>query len=246
MTTKLLVSTFMLALLACQPALAEQAAIDGGKVFINDIRGPALKRYRAMVAGLDAFDEHHGLAPAAPEVRFRLRALLGDPDVDLNQLGLRIAGDTLSIPLPLASDHSFTLPRSAAAAKEDADVLLNKKAGKYRWQVLVRSSALPEGVDRLGDLRLECQVAAAIGKRELNFMQRAFTATVMGTADWCSSKKMDWVKISPRLISSATLLAADGRITLEVSEDRRSYTAPTSDKRYPDEALIELRYVDAS
>ena len=43
-------------------------------VEVQGVKNPDMKSYRAVVAGLDAFEEHHALAPTVPELRFRLAA----------------------------------------------------------------------------------------------------------------------------------------------------------------------------
>src|SRR5471032_3173961 len=55
----------LLLLAAGLPAQADDAAT----VQINSIRSPELKPYRVMLAGLDAFDEYHALAPNTHELR---------------------------------------------------------------------------------------------------------------------------------------------------------------------------------
>lgn len=246
----------MLCVLASQPAGAEQqqemqsasASASPGKendaVEIKNIRNPELKTYRVMAAGLDAFDEHHALAPAAPEVRFKLRPRHGAKGVDMDKLALRIAGDQTSIPLPIAPDNTFVLPRSAEAAREDADLLLNKAKGAYRWQPDIHSPGVPAGMRRLGDLRLECQVLVATAKEEIGVMFKAMINSLLLTTDWCSHKKIVLHTASARRIGSATLLHGAQRINLKLSEEGMGYAPPLSDKTYPDDALIDIIFAD--
>ena len=240
----LLIPTLLLTQLASVPALAAPSNDDGGKVLVNGTRNPELKPYRVMSAGLDAFDKYHALAPAAPDVRFKLRPVGGDPTVDMNGLTLRIAGNTTSIPLPLSEDHMFSLPRSSAATDEDADLVLNKKKGSYRWQPMIQSAGVPPGMRRLGDLRLECQVGVAVAKREMSFMERAFVATLLGSTEWCSSGKLNWGVATTRPVRSATLILGPRRVTFPVSDDRMGYTALTGDVTFPDDALIDIQFAD--
>jgi hypothetical protein len=44
-------------------------------VSVKAMKDPEIKAYRSMVAGLDAFDKHHDLAPDAPALRFVLSSL---------------------------------------------------------------------------------------------------------------------------------------------------------------------------
>ena len=125
-------------------AAAESASAPAPReVAVKDFKSPALKNYRAMLAGLDAFETGRALAPDAPGLRFRLRVLPGKARATLDDLKLRIALDDGAIPLPLAPDHSFVLPRNAQAARENAELLLNKPKGGFRWDPLVRSPGVP-------------------------------------------------------------------------------------------------------
>src|SRR5471030_2409778 len=88
----------LLLLAAGLPAQADDAAT----VQINSIRSPELKPYRVMLAGLDAFDEYHALAPNTHELRFKLRLRSGAPtDATMDHLALRIAGNETSVPVAL-------------------------------------------------------------------------------------------------------------------------------------------------
>ena len=209
---------------------------------VNSVRNTELKSYRVMAAGLDAFDDHHALAPRAREVRFQLIPGPGAPDNAMQDLSLRIAGNETSIVLPLAADGSFTLPRSTQADKEDADLITNKKKGQYRWQPVIRSDGVPAGMRRLGDLRLQCQVTIAIAKKEIPFWIRTLVGTLLRTTDWCSAEQLKMGTRSDAPLASATLLDGEQRIALKVEKEGRSFLAPIGDTRYADDTLIELVY----
>jgi hypothetical protein len=239
-----LAALFTGTLLAAPCAMAEPDKGATREVVVKDIRAPELKTYRAMLAGLDAFEEEHALAPAAPEVRFRLRPRSSRPNADLDDLKLRIALDVDSIPVPLAPDHSFVLPRSAEAEKENGDLLLNKKKGDYRWQADVFSAGVPANMRRLGDLRLECRVEVAVIKAEAPFWARALVNSFLLTSDWCSVEKVQFPTYVARRLKAAWLLRGDERIALELSDFGMGYKAPSGNKAYPDSSLIELEYAD--
>jgi hypothetical protein len=221
------------------------AAVDTSQsIHVSSIRNPELKSYRVMTAGLDAFDDHHALAPRAREVRFQLIPGPGAPDNAMQDLSLRIAGNETSIVLPLAADGSFTLPRSAQAEREDADLVTNRKKDTYRWQASVRSDDVPPGMRRLGDLRLQCQVGIAIAKKETPFLLRTLVATKLRTTDWCSAVELKMSTYSDPAIASATLLDGGRRVALQVKNGGTSFLAPLGDTRYADDTLIELVYKD--
>ncbi|MDX8123999.1 hypothetical protein SKZ59_19695 [Janthinobacterium sp. GMG2] len=225
-------------------AHADAPADTGQAVHVNSIRNPELKSYRVMTAGLDAFDDHHALAPKAREVRFQLIPGPGTPADIMQDVALRIAGNDTTITVPLSADGSFVLPRSAQADSEDADLVTNSKQGQFRWQASVRSDGVPPGMRRLGDLRLQCQVTVAIAKKEIPFLIRTLVATKLRTTDWCSADALKMGTHSDPAIASATLLDGERRVALQVKNGGTSFLAPVGDTRYADDTLIELVYKD--
>lgn len=99
------------------PPATQQVTVSGSK-------DPDWKPYRKMLDGLNAFDKFHALAPSA-ELKFILRPQ--QPNLDTTGLKLRIVGDNTSIDVPIAADHTFSVPRVESAAKDDADLRLNSK-----------------------------------------------------------------------------------------------------------------------
>lgn len=243
---RVLAVALLLAQLACAPAMAQVAEGEEQSVVVPGIRNPAMKSYRAMLAGLDAFDAQRALAPTAPELRFRLRSVAGNPAGSaagvLDGVSVRIAGATTSIALPLAADRSFALPRDAAAEDEDAELVLNKSGG-FRWDASVHSADVPAGMRRLGDLRLECQVLVAIGKKEMGFVLRAAANMIIMASDWCMSDKMKTFQVtSLRALERATLVAGERRLPLELAQHRMQFYVPLHDRTFPDSALVELEF----
>jgi hypothetical protein len=211
------------------------------EVVVDGTRHPELKPYRVMSAGLDAFDEYRKLAPAAA-LKFRLLqngAAYGEPQ-KWDGVTLRVAGDQLSIPLPIEADGTFTLPRSQAAYDEDADLALNRKKSTISFYTKVLTPGLPENVRRLGDLRLQCEVTIAIGKKELNFAQRAFYNTVLFGGDWCTSRKATFGLLLDDWPIQATLVDKDKRKTLRTAGYR--IVTPIQDSSLSDDALITFEY----
>lgn len=236
------------AMLACAVIPAACAFADPAAqrdILVNDVRSPELKTYRAMLAGLDAFDAGHALAPNAPEVRFRLRPRSSEPDADLTDLKLRIALDDDAIPVPLAPDHSFVLPRDARAAQQNGDLILNKKKGAYRWQPDIHSTGVPPDMRRMGDLRLECRVMVAVIKEELRFWERALVNSVLLTSDWCSVDKINIATYTPRRLKAAYVITDGERVKLPLAAFGAGFQGPIGDKAYSDDTLIALEYAEA-
>lgn len=241
-----LMACVMLGLAASPQAFAqsEEPARDPNatpEVVVDGTRHPELKPYRVMSAGLDAFDEHRKLAPDAA-LKFRL--LQADVMLGVSQkwdgVTLRVAGDQLSIPLPLEADGTFTLPRSQAAYDEDADLVVNRKKSTISFYTKVLTPGLPENVRRLGDLRLQCEVTIAIGKKELNFAQRAFYNTVLFGGDWCSSRKATFGLLLDDWPMRVTLADKDTHRTLHA--DGYRIVTPIQDKSLSNDALITFEY----
>lgn len=213
---------------------------DATAVVVSGSKDPDWKTYRAFTAGLDTFDEQRRLAPAAT-LRFVL--LPKAVHASLQDIKLRIAGDETSIPLPVAEDGTFTVPRSEAASREDAELLLNRKPGTFRWRPDIRTPGIPSNARRLGDLRLECAVRWAIEQYETPYVIRKLFYAA-GQPCLTSRIKVDY--IAPRPIVAIYLTLGERRSRLPASlleDDGKVYLAPVHDQEWPDEALLEFEYV---
>jgi hypothetical protein len=121
---------------------------------------PVEKSYRKMIRGMDLFEQQRGMSPNAP-LRFKL--LPRKRETDMNHITLAVVGDTVDFLVPVAADHTFTLPHDPLALDEDAQVIPNRKAQSMTWRTEIRTPGLPAGTRRLGDLRLECRVGMEAG-----------------------------------------------------------------------------------
>lgn len=227
-------------LLAGAPALAAETRT----VVVQDVRAPELKTYRVMRAGLDSFDANHALAPEALELRFRLRPVSRAAEEGQPALKLRISLDASSIPLPLAPDDSFVLPRNGQAEAENGDLVLNRKKGAWRWLPEVVSVGVPPTMRRLGDLRLECRVLVAVMKAERTFLQRAIVNTALLSSDWCGVENITTATVTTRKLKSAHVLAGDTRILLPLSRSGTSFQSPIGNRAYADDTLIALAFAN--
>lgn len=225
------------------PAAVPATAAEPGQVVITGIKNPDMRSYRAVIAGLDAFEENHRFAPLAPEVRFRLQAKKGSA-AQTEVMALRIVGDgdSESIALPIDADGFFLVPRIQAAYDSKADLVLNQKKGKFRAEAEVRTPGLPEDVRRLGDMRLECRVRIAIGKYEAPFWIIAFANGVFLTSDWCGHDKIGWPITTAAPLAGVTLVNGDRMF--ELKREGGEYLAPIGDRSWPDDTRIELRFAE--
>jgi len=213
-------------------------------VEVQGVKNPDMRSYRAVVAGLDAFEEHHALAPAVPELRFRLSARGGAEMPAGDALYLRIVGNGDPIPVPVAPDGTFAVPRVQSAYDDDADLVLNRKKGVLKGRPEVRTPGLPDNVRRLGDLRLECRVIVAIAKKEMGLMMNLFINTVLLTPNWCTAgygnEKIKFPFASLRPLDDAEIVDGDRRAPIEVSEF--SFETPIAEAEWSNDARIVLHY----
>jgi len=233
------------------------------RVTVAATRDPVDKSYRKMVAGMDRFERLHALAPQAT-LRFELLPRL--PDTQLEGISLRVAGDTTSMPVPVAPDHTFTLARNAQLLKEDAALIASRKTSTLTWRAQVRSPGVPAGMRRLGDLRLECQVGVEAGLVSNNSRLFAWLGELLTDPDRvCAAPEGNYLFFADRPVFSVTLhdgarsatlpfraLYAGGTQTPEtlpfcdcqVLLDR-SYYAPVWDRGWSDDTLLSFEDMDA-
>ncbi len=255
------ISAWLLAAaLLSNAARGQQAAPP--RVTIAATRDPVDKSYRKMIAGMQRFEREHALAPQAT-LRFELLPRL--PTTRLDGITLRVAGDTLSLPVTVAPDHTFTLELNAQALKEDAALVASSKTSTLTWRARVRSPGVPAGMRRLGDLRLECKVGVQAGLLSNNDQMFAWLGELLTDADRvCASPQGNYLFFSERPLFAVTLrdgarsetlpfdlLYAGGTQTpdtlpfcdCQVLLDR-SFYAPLWDRGWSDDTLLELSYQD--
>lgn len=225
-------------------------------------RDPVDKSYRKMMQGVERFERDHALAPQAV-LRFRL--LPRQPDVDMQGVKLRIAGDTVSVPLPLSEDNSFAPVRNEQALHEDAVLLANRKASSMSWRAQVITPGLPPGTRRLGDLRLECRAGMDSGLISNDPAIISWLSSMLYSTDKvCSQPDGNYLFFTDRPLLGVTLVHGERRAQLpfkmlyaggeqtpaslpycdcQVLLDR-SYYAPLWDNSWPDDTLLEFDYMD--
>jgi hypothetical protein len=226
---------------------------------------PVDKSYRRMVLGMDLFERNRALAPDAP-LRFKL--LPRRKETDMSSIRVEIVGETVEIPVKVASDNTFTLERIQKALDEDASVRPNRKAQTMTWRTEIRTPGLPPDTRRLGDLRLECAVGmeADLVSNWRSALQRI--ADLFGaTRNYCSRIKPRYFFFAERPLFSVTLSSGARRETLSADMlyasalDRpmskedfafcdcevlldRAYFLPLGDRSWPDDTRVEFEYMD--
>jgi hypothetical protein len=248
---------------SCGQALA-QADPPMQSVTVSATRDPVDKSYRKMIKGMDRFEREHALAPAAT-LRFRLLPRLST--ARMTGITLRVAGNNVTLPVPVADDNSFVLPRSEQALREDAAVLANRKTNSMTWRASVNTPGLAPGVRRLGDLRLECKVGMDAGLISNSAPIFGWLSNMLADTDkTCSSPDGNYLFFAERPIYGVTMRHGDRSATLpftmlyaageQTAESLpycdcqvlldRSYYAPIWDQAWPDDTLLEFDYIGSA
>jgi hypothetical protein len=245
-----------IAMLAAACGAAAQDPPTPTSVTVSAARDPVDKSYRKMIAGMDRFEREHALAPQAT-LRFQLLPRL--PGTELDGLTLRVLGETTALPVTVAPDHTFTLPRDARAMAEDAALIASRKTATLTWRAQVRSPGVPPGMRRLGDLRLECLVGVEAGLLSNNARLFAWLGELLTDAGRvCSSPDGNYLFFSDHPLFGVSLRDGDRTATLpldalyaggtqtaatlpfcdcQVLLDR-SYYAPLWDRDWSDDTLL--------
>lgn len=242
---------------------ASAAAQQMPSVSVTSTRDPVDKSYRKMVRGMERFvREQPALAPAAT-LRFRLLPRL--PGTGMTGIELKVVGDTVSLPVPVAPDNSFTLARDERALREDAALVANRRTTSMTWRADVRSPGVPDGMRRLGDLRLECLVGMEAGLVSNNAHLFAWLGDLLTSADKvCTDPDGRYLFFTERPVFAVTLHAGGRSVPAplrylyaggtqapadlpycdcQVLLDR-SYHAPIWDRTWPDDTLLSFEYMD--
>ncbi len=210
-------------------------------VAVAGTKDPDWKPYRKMLDGLDAFDKYRELAPTAP-LKFVLRPQ--KEHLSIVDLKLRIVGDNSNIEVPIADDSTFSIPRDASAAKDDADLRLNSKKGLYRWRPDIHTPGVPPDARRLGDLRLECEVRWAVDKFDASFLAIAYITPLGGA---CHSSRGRVFYTTSKPISSVTLINGERHEKLKAERlDHREHTRyapPIHDENWPNDTLVKFEFL---
>lgn len=234
-------------------------------VEVSAMRDPVEKSYRGIVKGMDLFERRHGLAPRA-SLRFKL--LPRRPDTDMSAVALKIVGDTVAIPVPVAADNTFALGRFAQAFDEDAVVRPDRRAGSMTWRAEIRTPGMPPDTRRLGDLRLECLVGVESGLVSNTASSLlGDLARLIADRGYCAQRVPHYLFFADRPLWSITLVDGARREVLSVdqlyagiaaqpmsADDLRhcdcevlldrTYYAPLGDPGWPDDTRLEFEYMD--
>lgn len=244
------------ALLLCGSAAAEDKPVrELEPVHVNAMRNPEVRKYKVILAGLDAFDKHRALAPAAEGLRFRLRPQAKDEAAQ--PLAVRLVGDGgFNMPLAIDAERRFVVPRVDAAEDAESELELNRKRRTYGTDPYIRTPGLGANQRRLGDLRLECKVTVAMAKQEIPTFGVLAINTILLRTDWCGffgdPEDFRWEGLSRKVHfpyhSDGPLLGAvlvDGKRSAKLEVKGRTFHVPIGNDSWSDDAVIELSYAPA-
>ncbi len=257
-------------MVSCMSAMAQQHGPQVAQMPMVTISAkgnpnPVEKSYRKMLKGLDLFAREHGQSPDA-ELRFKL--LPRKRGTDMQAVTLAVVGDTVDFVLPIAADHTFSLPRNALALQEDALVIPNRRALSMTWRTDIRTPGLPPGTRRLGDLRLECKVGMQAGLiSNYSSLLGRLASALLDTPSYCDKADPQYLFFADRPLFSVALVSGQRREVLAIdklyaaaSDDSglrdnlpycdcevlvdRSYVLPLGDRSWPDDTQVEFEYMD--
>ena len=228
-------------------------------------RDPVEKSYRKMVRGMDLFERQRSLSP---EGVLRFKLLPRKRDVSLDKLDLLVLSDRVELPVPIAADQTFTLPRNAQALADNAQVTPNRKFLTMTWRTDIRTPGLPPNARRLGDLRLECQVGMEAGliSNSSTFIGQ-LTSAVVDTPAYCNRLAPQYLFFADRPVFSVALVNGPRREVLALdklyagaSDDPnlagdlpycdcemlldRTYVLPLGDRSWPDDTRVEFEFME--
>ena len=251
------------AMLACTGASAAEPSLQ--EIAVTATRDPVDKSYRKILKGMDVFERQCGLAPNA-SLRFKL--LFSQYGTNMDGITLEILGDSFMIPVTVAPDRTFTLPRLQKALDEDASVRPNRRADSLTWRTDIRTPGLPPHTRRLGDLRLECLVGmeADLVSNVIPVIGQ-ISKLIDSMVGYCDKPDPHYYFFSERPLFSVTMTAGARRTILPLSELYagasvdplsasdlahcdcqvlldRTYYMPLGDRSWPDDTLIEIEYMD--
>lgn len=130
-------------------------------ITIADTKHPMDLDYVRLMKGLRTFEEQR--QELAPSSVLKFRIVATKDTKTLEDIRLKIKGDTFSLQIPLDADKMFDIPFIEKAQKESAGLMANKRAEDVRIFADVRTPGLPKNTRRLGDLRLQCFVNGSSG-----------------------------------------------------------------------------------
>lgn len=207
-------------------------------VVVHGVAGSFQARYRDLLRGAETFNKKHFYASASELKFFASGAAVAEP---VTPLDIKFETRDSFYDIHLDEAGFFVLPDPGQIDFKDSAMVANRKEGNVDVYPIVRTPADGTSLTHLGDLRLECEVSWAIQKRAVPvYIRSAFF--IAGRS--CHSKHISVSFYSPMPLVSATMRYGQRVEVFLPDRDRHSYRIPVYDKTWPDDTVIEFRYLD--
>ncbi|MEO7495792.1 MAG: hypothetical protein ABIT83_26555 [Massilia sp.] len=206
-------------------------------VRVTGLRAVPWKSYSAMRAALAAFEAHKALAPDAI---FSFAVLPPEGKKLPPNFNLRVrTKDGEEFPITLENGELFQLP-VLPDPDVKADLVSNLKGGQLRIGLLVHTRSVSPDKERLGDIRLRCEINEAIAKVD----QARPPSWKRASASFCTrSGATVWHR--PRAPATGAWLVTNGRreaLPADGNRNRPSYEIRICCGGRGNDAIIEFDY----
>ncbi|CAH0157164.1 hypothetical protein SRABI118_00663 [Massilia sp. Bi118] len=227
------IRSFLILLAAAGSAHAADSINIGHRTDSEEAK-PMAWRFQLLEKALSTFEKRAAEEAPGAKLTFRL------PKVDAAEVGnqVEIVGADHHVPLPMPSNTTFALKRGTLAEDDDSMVVVNRNFPKGEFNhplVQVRSPGLPDGVRRMGDLRLACSVQMEMAKSEgLKFRAALAAASLFG---FKVCDKLEAAKVEEPSGKYDTVTIEDGtRRLVHAAKDK--HQPALGDKAWSDNARI--------
>ncbi len=186
---------------------------------------------------VEAYRESRARNAPAGQLYFRV---LAHDAADLAALQLSLRSDDRVVPLTLDDAGRFTIPDDFPVA-HSWELQTGNGPSSFAFRPLLLSPGTTVADRRLGDLRLQCRVAAAVAQDSMPLLQRA----AFGAMGGCSSSSIQFNLRSEQPLAGATIAGpgvTGGSMALTVSATGRSVAMPIANNDMGDEARLTLTY----
>lgn len=212
----------------------------GQQVFVSGMKDPDWKSYQAFFAGMNVYEKLKKLAPDAP-LLFVLRAQR--PNISMEGISIRIAGESTFASISVANNGVFSIPLITEALQDKAELVLNQKAGLFRWRPYINSLGVAENTRRLGDLRLECAVRWAIEQDELPILMKKVFNAYGGP---CNSRQIQVDFLTPQKVFGIEMVDGNKKKFFKqewIESNGQIYFPPLYDQSWSDDTLLIFTFI---
>ncbi len=217
---------------ASQPPSAVQQF---APVVVEGMGNPATTSYANLLRGVQAFHDNHAMAPTA-DLKFRATDLAAS-NVPLK---LRLETEDKVIPIEVDGEGFFLLPDADTVGATNGELVANRRAGAVHIGPVVRSAGFDENRFRLGDERLWCEVAFAIGRDEISLPTRLKVAL---SGPICKNDRIKVFHIQ-RLGNVVSGKLMEAKSEMDVIVKNNGFSVPLHDKAWSHDAIVELQMAD--